>query len=95
MATDGRWNRSVARPRRAEGYRNGTLRRVKPMITTDGRAGLGDRYESPRRMPLKHDNIKRLNRFRDSAAERFFEGRPVPDYRLRSRAAPAHVFSEC
>ena len=46
-------------------------------------------------MPLKHDNIKRLNRFRDSAAERFFEGRPVSDYLLRSRAAPAHVFSEC
>ena len=31
-----------------------------------------------RRMVSKHDNVKRVNRFRDSASERVFEGRLVP-----------------
>ena len=28
-------------------------------------------------MALKHDKLKRVNRFRESASERVFEGRPV------------------
>ena len=43
---------------------------------------------------IEQAKIGAVNRFRDSASERIFEGRLVPDSRLRSSAGRAFVFSE-
>jgi len=40
--------------------------------------GTGRPPRRPRRTVPKRDSIKQVNRFRDSALERVFEGRPVP-----------------
>lgn len=37
-----------------------------------------DRGALPRRLGVEQDNIRPVNRFRDSASERIFEGRLVP-----------------